>query len=58
MLKLSQDAKLVTAFGKQLSYTLPLDSTDVSNIFNTMEEQKRWVKAIQASVVVQPSPSM
>ena len=37
----SQDAKLVTAFGKQLSYTLPLASTDVSKIFNTMEEQKR-----------------
>ena len=41
MLKLSQDAKLVTAFGKQLSYTLPLASTDVSKIFNVMEEEKR-----------------
>ena len=41
MLSLSQDAKLLTAFGKQLSYTLPLASTDVSKIFNTMEEEKR-----------------
>ena len=41
MLTLSEDAKLVTAFGRQLSYTIPLTSTDVSKIFNTMEEEKR-----------------
>ena len=41
MLNLSQDAKLLATFGKQLSYTLPLASTDVSKIFNTMEEEKR-----------------
>jgi hypothetical protein len=41
MLGLSADAKLVTAFGRQLTYTLPLESSDVSRIFNTMEEQKR-----------------
>ena len=41
MLGLSADAKLVTDFGRQLTYTLPLESSDVSRIFNTMEEQKR-----------------
>ena len=41
MLTLSPLAKLVTAFGKQRTYTLPLAGSDVSRIFNTMEEQKR-----------------
>ena len=41
MLTLSPLAKLVTAFGKQRTYTLPLSGSDVSRIFNTMEEQKR-----------------
>ena len=41
MLSLSPDSKLAYTTGKQFTYTVPLASGDVAQVFNTMETSKR-----------------